>query len=206
MERSSVSRAVVIPGHGAAVNPEPMHTDLHRHAPRRPLAWRAHPLTAWRGHPHHLLARRSDGRSSPVAGRGKSGLHGGAVPGNARRGRPQGKCHRKYTAGPVAGNRRAARVKRCGKSAPRRRQRRRQGKPHREQDQVGAAGIPEVSGDAGRAFAPPLGSVARGARQRASQRNGHHRPKIVQGGGTEPGLHAVWQVSEIRTFHELYRQ
>ena len=41
--------------------------------------------------------------------------------------------------------RRAARVKWCGKSAPRRRQRRRQGKPHREQDQVGAAGIPERS-------------------------------------------------------------
>ena len=40
---------------------------------------------------------------------------------------------------------RAARVKRCGKSAPRRRQRRRQGKPHREQDQVGAAGAPERS-------------------------------------------------------------
>src|SRR6266853_6143453 len=37
--------------------------------------------------------------------------------------------------------RRTARVKRCGKSAPRRRRRRRQGKPHREHDQVGAAGI-----------------------------------------------------------------
>jgi hypothetical protein len=36
---------------------------------------------------------------------------------------------------------RPVRVKRRGKSAPRRRQRRRQGKPHREQDQVGAAGI-----------------------------------------------------------------
>jgi hypothetical protein len=33
----------------------------------------------------------------------------------------------------------AARVKRCGKSAPRRRQRRRQGKPHREQDRIGTA-------------------------------------------------------------------
>ena len=43
----------------------------------------------------------------------------------------------------------AARVKRCGKSAPRRRQRRRQGKPHREQDQVGAAGDPERSGAPG---------------------------------------------------------
>ena len=30
---------------------------------------------------------------------GKSGLHGNTVPGNARRGRPQGKCHRKQTAG-----------------------------------------------------------------------------------------------------------
>ena len=74
------------------------------------------------------------------AGRGKSGLHGGTVPGNARRGRPQGKCHRKDTAEPIRHAGWAARVKRCGKSAPRRRQRRRQGKPHREQDQVGAAG------------------------------------------------------------------
>ena len=51
-------------------------------------------------------------------GGGKSGLHGNTVPGNARRGRPQGKCHRKQTArlGRV-------RVKGCGKSAPRRRQR-----------------------------------------------------------------------------------
>ena len=61
-----------------------------------------------------------------------------------------------------------ARVKWCGKSAPRRRQRRRQGKPHREQDQVGMAGR-----KAGGVSAPPSGSVARGARQRASQRNGH---------------------------------
>ena len=83
--------------------------------------------------------------SCACAGRGKSGLHGGTVPGNARRGRPQGKCHRKYTANPSRHAGRAARVKRCGKSAPRRRQRRRQGKPHREQDQVGAAGIPERS-------------------------------------------------------------
>src|SRR2546425_5267761 len=33
----------------------------------------------------------------------------------------------------------AARVKRCGKSAPRLRQRRRHGKPHREQDRIGMA-------------------------------------------------------------------
>ncbi len=34
---------------------------------------------------------------------------------------------------------RGARVKRCGKSAPRNRQRKRHGKPHREQDQIGMA-------------------------------------------------------------------
>ena len=95
------------------------------------------------------------------------------MPGNARRGRPQGQCHRKHTAEPGGATRRAARVKRCGKSAPRRRQRGRHGKPHREQDQVGAAGAagpdPFRSGDAGRAFAPPLGSVTRGARRRTSE-------------------------------------
>ena len=66
------------------------------------------------------------------SGRGKSGLHGTRMPGNARRGRPQGKCHRKQTAGvpPV-------RVKRCGKSAPPTRQRAGHGKPHPEQDHVG---------------------------------------------------------------------
>ena len=44
---------------------------------------------------------------------------------------------------------RVARVKRCGKSAPRRRQRWRQGKPHREQDQVGVAGAAERSATPG---------------------------------------------------------
>jgi len=38
------------------------------------------------------------------------------------------------------------RVKGCGKSAPRRRQRRRQGKPHREQDQIGVAGCARKRG------------------------------------------------------------
>src|SRR5271163_3417268 len=63
------------------------------------------------------------------------------------------------------------RVKGCGKSAPRRRQRRRHGKPRREQDRIGA-----MRGAARRRGACPLawllGLVARGARRRASQRNG----------------------------------
>jgi hypothetical protein len=69
---------------------------------------------------------------------GKSGLHGNTVPGNARRGRPQGKCHRKQTAGSLQS--RPVRVKGCGKSAPRAWRQGRHGKPHREQDRIGRAG------------------------------------------------------------------
>ena len=61
------------------------------------------------------------------------------MPGNARRGRPQGQCHREETAGSGERSRRPARVKRGGKSAPRPRRRGRHGKPHREQGQIGAA-------------------------------------------------------------------
>jgi hypothetical protein len=84
---------------------------------------------------------RSDGRSGEnrkVAGEGKSGLRGQTVPDNIRRMRIQGQCHREQTAAArcvLA----AVRVKRCGKSAPRQRQRRRHGKPHREQDRIGTA-------------------------------------------------------------------
>ena len=69
---------------------------------------------------------------------------------------------------------RAARVKRCGKSAPRDRQRNRHGKPHREQDRIGAARAQAVSAAwAQVVFAPLPGLVARGVWQQASQRNGH---------------------------------
>ena len=96
--------------------------------------------------------RQSAGRPLRLQGRGgKSGLHGSTVPDNVRRGRPQGKCHRKQTAPPAlrlsmsprsmtgrsAGG---VRVKGCGKSAPRPRQRGRHGKPHREQNRIGVAG------------------------------------------------------------------
>jgi hypothetical protein len=102
------------------------------------------------------------------------------VPDNDRRGRPQGKCHRKQTAPPI--NRPAgktgpagrfvggARVKRWGKSPPRDRQRKRHGKPHREQDRIGmarGATLRAVSG-------PPSGLVARGAWQHAPKMNGRH--------------------------------
>ncbi len=50
---------------------------------------------------------------------------------------------------PLGDDARRARVKRCGKSAPRLRQRRRQGKPHREQDRIGVAEVPGSSRTSG---------------------------------------------------------
>ncbi len=90
----------------------------------------------------HGLGRQSAGRPLPQGpkgrGGGKSGLHRHTVPDNIRRGQPQGKCHRERTASPPRKGG-GARVKRCGKSAPRVRQRNRHGKPHREQDRIGTA-------------------------------------------------------------------
>src|SRR5262249_57220891 len=56
-------------------------------------------------------------------------------------GEGEGGGKREQTAAPVAPawGEAAVRVKRCGKSAPRLRQRRRHGKPHREQDRIGTA-------------------------------------------------------------------
>ena len=107
------------------------------------------------------------------------------MPVNDRRGRPQGKCHREQTAGQARFRAATsqARVKRWGKSPPRDRQRKRHGKPHREQDQIGAAR--RATGT--RVSAPSPGSVARGARQRASQRNGHPSPpRFAWGRGQNP--------------------
>jgi hypothetical protein len=43
-------------------------------------------------------ASRLDDRGGACPCGGKSGLHGDTAPDNIRRGRPQGKCHRKQTA------------------------------------------------------------------------------------------------------------
>ena len=101
------------------------------------------------------VVSRPDGRLGQcrkAALRGKSGLHGHAVPDNVRReeaarkrGEPQGKCHREGDRPTPA--RVTARVKRCGKSAPRFRQRKRHGKPHREQDRIGTARTAQASRD-----------------------------------------------------------
>ena len=99
-----------------------------------------HPCRPFRFFPRKRGESRAGWPLSAFTGeRGKSGLHGGTVPGNARRGRPQGKCHRERTALLRSSELRRARVKRCGKSAPRFRQRKRHGKPHQEQDRIGTA-------------------------------------------------------------------
>jgi len=100
-------------------------------------------------------------------GRGKSGLHGDTAPDNVRRGRPQGKRHRKQTAATLG---LAVRVKGCGKSAPLGRRRSRHGKPRREQDRIGATGNSDISRPVS---GPSPGLVARGGKQLPSQRNGH---------------------------------
>src|SRR5205807_6079490 len=74
---------------------------------------------------------------------GKSGLHGHTVPDNVRRvlspGKVPQRTDRRPHPSPLRGVTGAVRVKRCGKSAPRVRQRIRHGKPHREQDRIGTA-------------------------------------------------------------------
>jgi hypothetical protein len=141
---------------------------------------------------HIQFARQLGGRCrrGNPAGGGKSGLHGNTVPVNGRRGRPQGKCHRKQTAG--ARQLPRARVKRCGKSAPRPRQRGRQGKPHREQDRIGAAG-----GRSGaKSHAEDAGTFPsrRPGWSREARSDARPRGMVVPGRKvwTEPGLQAVW--------------
>jgi hypothetical protein len=92
--------------------------------------------------PHHKGVSRPDGRSGnhrKVAGEESPGsidircriTSGG---GNPR----ESATENEPPCEPPQGARRA-RVKRCGKSAPRLRQRNRHGKPHREQDRIGTA-------------------------------------------------------------------
>ena len=120
--------------------------------------------------------------------RGKSGLH--------RAGCQVTPGQRELTASatesrpPMAPQGDQVRVKGCGKSAPRTRQRGRHGKPHREQNRIGATSpFPRGSGQAHSPGQSP-GLVARGGRQRPSQRNGCHVGARERSGPTEPGLQA----------------
>ena len=124
-----------------------------RDSPARFAAIEAHPISSH--------ARRSDGRSPfglAVDGReespGSTEARCRVTPGGGDPRESATETHRRALSS--FGTAWAARVKWCGKSAPRRRQRRRQGKPHREQDQVGAAGglgFPGIAGRASRAAA-----------------------------------------------------
>jgi len=76
-------------------------------------------------------------------------------------------------------------VKGWGKSPPRRRQRRRHGKPRLEQDRIGTS----------RELARRVHRPRRPGRSREPSSNGRSRGMIVAvlRGGTEPGLQAVWR-------------
>jgi hypothetical protein len=132
-------------------------------------------------------------------GRGKSGLRRAVcrITSGTWASKPRdGQCHRKQTARTPRGVR--VRVKRCGKSAPLRRQRRRHGKPHTEQDQIGNesgsnAGTrrPGAAAPKGRPGKPPrraklagvrftgrkfrVGRYTRAPQQCVAQRNGRPR-------------------------------
>jgi hypothetical protein len=77
-------------------------------------------------------------------------------------------------------------VKGWGKSPPRRRQRRRHGKPRLEQDQIGTS----------RGFARGVHRLRCPGRSREPISNGRSRGMIVAAfrSGTKPGLQAVWHI------------
>ena len=130
------------------------------------------------------------GQCRKAASRGKSGLHGHAVPDNVRRGQPQGQCHRNQTARRSPQGRRRVRVKRCGKSAPRFRQRKRHGKPHREQDRIGAA---RVCFAQAKLVPDRMSAIGRPGRLLEAPGNRRHRGMVVTRRIrrlTEPGLQA----------------
>src|SRR5579862_5468895 len=135
---------------------------------------------------HIKWARRPGGRSLLWRGEespGSTEVRCRVTPGG---GDPRESATESTPPRPFRKTRRAARVKGCGKSAPRRRQRRRHGKPHREQDQVGTAGSQE----------PGALSCRRPGRSREASGNGRPRGMVIPRGnaGTEPGLQAVWRL------------
>jgi hypothetical protein len=113
------------------------------------------------------------------------------VPANGRRGRPQGKCHREQTAHPAGDRGWWARVKRCGKSAPRPWQQGWQGKPHREQDRIGVAGGADSSAWRQGRF---RSATRVGRARRAARRVPEEWLPRSRDGRTEPGLQAAWQI------------
>ena len=132
-----MGRAQRNPSSGGAAGKCPRWVSLRSTHPTPSLL----PLTPRPAHPIALGVSRPDGRSGKgrkAAGEESPGsmdircriTSGGATPGTV----PQ-KTNRRGALPRAAST--TARVKWCGKSAPRRRQRRRHGKPHREQNRIG---------------------------------------------------------------------
>src|SRR4029077_20094441 len=123
-----------------------------------PFGWLNARWPAERGIVLALLARAGQVVAAGPSGarRGKSGLRRAGCWLTASRGDSRDSATENR---PPA--ERQARVKRCGKSAPRRRRRRRHGKPHLEQEQIG-----ERRSERQRWPAALPGRLARGPRQR----------------------------------------
>src|SRR5512132_923849 len=88
-----------------------------------------------------------------------------------------------------------ARVKGCGKSAPRRRRRRQHGKPHREQDQIGTARRHPAKASRRAGFRAAV-RAGRARRPATGVPDEWSSPAFTA--GTEPGLQAVWRLSAAR--------
>jgi hypothetical protein len=94
------------------------------------------------------------------------------------------------------------RVKGCGKSAPRGRQRSRHGKPHREQDRIGAGRLMGNHGPTGvSACRPGWSREATGDRRPRGMAIPRPAVRKDTGPGTEPGLQAI-----CRLFPKLRRR
>ena len=131
--------------------------------------WVREHLTACGPAPQVSGVSRPGGRSGFLVRGGKSGLHGNAVPDNLRRGLTPGTVPQKTNR---LRQRHEVRVKGCGKSAPRTRQReRRRQTPPGARSNRGCA-VPRRH--RGTFSSPQPGLIARGCRRRQPQRNGHH--------------------------------
>src|SRR5262249_14678293 len=152
--------------------------------------------------PRFVLARRLDGRS-PQRGEespGSTEVRCRVTPGG---GDPRESATESTPPACLRFTGRAARVKRCGKSAPRRRQRWRQGKPHREQDQVGVAGAAERSATPG---GPPR---RRSGRSQEALGDGRPRGMAItapdNGAGQNPAYTPAGRVRMVDIFAEQHR-
>jgi len=139
---------------------------------------------------------------APAVTRGKSGHHRAGFPskgGALRLTRGDGECHRKSNR-PSRAQARTARVKRRGKSPPRRPQCRRQDKPNPVQDQIGdQAARPMVPGKSHDAYARPPGSQESGGREMNERRECREAPVRTESGLWSLGTGYFSKKLEVRS-------